>query len=132
MPARAWLLVAILGVAACGGADDDRSTAPIVLPEPEQTGDAPSEDEPSEDAPGGDEPELVVSDDACTSDADCVPAECCHAAACVGRSNAPACGDAMCTMECRYGTLDCGGGCLCHEGRCAARLSQPPEEPEAE
>lgn len=73
------------------------------------------------------EPELVLSDDACTTDADCVPADCCHAAACVAVANAPSCGDAMCTMECRFGTIDCGGGCLCHEGRCAARLMRAPD-----
>ena len=55
-----------------------------------------------------------------------MPAECCHAAACVAAANAPDCTDVMCTMDCQYGTLDCGGRCLCHEGRCAARLSEPP------
>lgn len=73
------------------------------------------------------QPELVIGDDACTTDADCVPADCCHAAACVAVANAPSCGDAMCTMECRFGTTDCGGGCLCHEGRCAARLMRAPQ-----
>lgn len=66
--------------------------------------------------------QIVVGTDACTTDADCVPADCCHAAACVARANGPSCGDAMCTMDCRSGTMDCGGGCLCQEGRCAARL----------
>ena len=66
----------------------------------------------------------------CETDADCVPAGCCHAAACVGTANAPDCTDMMCTQECRYGTLDCGGRCLCHEGRCAARLSEAPNLPE--
>lgn len=70
--------------------------------------------------------ELVMSDDACTTDADCVPAGCCHAAACTAAANATSCDDVMCTSECRYGTLDCGGSCLCHEGHCAARLSAPP------
>ena len=86
----------------------------------------PSEPEPSSESNGG---ELVLSDDACETDEDCVPAECCHAAACVGTTNRPDCSDAMCTQECRYGTLDCGGHCLCHEGRCAARLSEPPNIP---
>lgn len=120
------VMVAMVVTAGCGSADDDRTTAPIVLPEPE-----PEQAEPAGE-PSGDEPALVIGEDACTTDADCAPAECCHAAACVGRANAPACGDAMCTMECRYGTMDCGGGCLCHEGRCAARLSPPPEEPQVE
>jgi hypothetical protein len=81
--------------------------------------------EPAAPTEGGGH-DLVIGEDACETDDDCVPAECCHAAACVASANAPACGDAMCTMECRYGTLDCGGACLCHEGRCAARLSEPP------
>lgn len=75
----------------------------------------------------GADPDLVIGDDACTTDADCVPADCCHAAACVAAANAPSCGDAMCTMDCRFGTIDCGGGCLCHEGRCAARLMRAPD-----
>lgn len=72
---------------------------------------------------------LVMSDDACTSDADCVPSGCCHPSSCVAAGHAEGCGDVMCTAECRYGTLDCGGACLCHEGRCAARLSTPPVIP---
>ena len=80
----------------------------------------------------GEEPAVVLSDDACETDADCVPAECCHAAACVAATRAPACGDVMCTTDCRFGTLDCGGGCLCFEGRCAARLSRAPELPTPE
>ncbi|MAQ17776.1 MAG: hypothetical protein CMN30_23645 [Sandaracinus sp.] len=74
----------------------------------------------------GENDDLVIGDDACTTDADCVPAGCCHAAACVATANAPDCTDIMCTANCQYGTLDCGGACLCHEGRCAARLSQSP------
>jgi len=33
-------------------------------------------------------------------------------------------------MECRPQTLDCGGRCLCHDGRCAAKLNDlaPPEQ----
>lgn len=93
-----------------GGSGSGGSAEPIVI------------DPPPTSSTGG----LVVGQDPCTTDADCVPAGCCHAAACVAQANAPACGDVMCTTECRYGTLDCGGGCLCHEGRCAARLSEAP------
>ncbi len=100
----------------CGGASDAASE-PIVVDQPA------GGDEGEADTTG----ELVVGDDACTTDADCVPADCCHAAACVARERAPSCGDAVCTTECRYGTIDCGGGCLCHEGRCAARLSAAPD-----
>lgn len=67
-------------------------------------------------------PSVVVGEVPCATDTDCVPAECCHAAECTGRANAPACTDVMCTMECRAGTMDCGGGCICQDGLCAARL----------
>ena len=30
--------------------------------------------------------------------------------------------DVLCTQVCQPGTIDCGGGCLCHHGRCAAKL----------
>ncbi|MEM9070669.1 MAG: hypothetical protein AAGE52_19335 [Myxococcota bacterium] len=112
---------------ACGGPDPDETSASL---EPDDsTGSEVGEpaDPPAEDPPAAAEGELVVGEDACETDADCVPAECCHAAACVGTANAPSCDDAMCTMDCQYGTLDCGGRCLCHEGRCAARLSARPE-----
>ncbi|MCX6708748.1 MAG: hypothetical protein NTW67_03850 [Candidatus Woesearchaeota archaeon] len=59
----------------------------------------------------------------CSSDADCVPADCCHAIACVSKSQAPQCAGMMCTMECRGGTLDCGGSCGCKEGKCSAVLT---------
>ncbi len=65
---------------------------------------------------------LVASEAPCETDADCVPAACCHATACTNRAQAPSCQQAMCTAECRSGTIDCGGGCLCVEGHCAARL----------
>lgn len=66
--------------------------------------------------------EVVASEAPCETDADCVPANCCHASACTNRAQAPNCQQVMCTAECRGGTIDCGGGCLCVEGRCAARL----------
>ncbi len=59
----------------------------------------------------------------CSTDSECVPAECCHATACVSKSQAPQCADVMCTMECRGGTLDCGGSCGCKEGKCNAVLA---------
>jgi hypothetical protein len=119
---RASLLLCLaLSLAACGSSQPEPhgggggssgsggSSEPIVIDPPPPTSD------------------VVVGEDACTTDADCVPAGCCHADACVARANAPSCGDVMCTTECRYGTLDCGGGCLCEAGRCAARLSQAPD-----
>lgn len=131
-----WFLLGTFLLAACGGADES-AIAPNVVDTPAPGDEVPAEQgelteqgEPSEEAEPPEGGELVVGDDPCTTDADCVPADCCHAAACVAQTNAPDCGGAMCTMECRYGTIDCGGGCLCHEGRCAARLSEPPVVPE--
>ncbi|AKT37219.1 hypothetical protein [Chondromyces crocatus] len=66
---------------------------------------------------------IVNGSEPCQSDADCVPASCCHPTACVAKASAPECGDIMCTQECRKGTLDCGGACLCVDGKCAARLN---------
>ena len=71
--------------------------------------------------------EVVLSDDACESDADCAPVECCHASACGAVSSAPSCDDAVCSLECREGTIDCGGSCLCVEGRCAAFIPGPQD-----
>lgn len=132
---RTISLFACLGLAhaaslfsACGSTTTtDRGEVVIINPDdtPEPVETPP--DEPAE-RPRGEQTELSVGNDPCESDADCVPADCCHAAACVARTNGPSCGDVMCTMECRQGTIDCGGGCLCHEGRCAARLWQGPGE----
>lgn len=71
--------------------------------------------------PAAPEGELIMSQDACQSDADCAPAACCHAAACMSVDKVKPC-NVMCTQVCMPGTIDCGGGCLCHAGRCAARL----------
>lgn len=59
----------------------------------------------------------------CQIDSDCVPATCCHATACVLKQNAPNCEGIMCTMECRPGTIDCYGGCLCENGSCKANIT---------
>jgi len=60
----------------------------------------------------------------CTANADCAPAQCCHATSCVAKSEAPDCKGAICTMDCRPGTMDCGGGCRCVEGACRAELAK--------
>lgn len=115
-------LFALLLSFACSG--DQTATAHPVTP-PDNGGE-PTDPEVPEETPEETSANMVVGTDECVSDADCIPAECCHATACVAVANAPSCGDAMCTQECRYGTIDCGGGCLCHEGHCAARLSEVP------
>jgi hypothetical protein len=61
----------------------------------------------------------------CKTDADCVPAQCCHPTSCALKSAAPDCSKTMCTKECRGGTMDCGGGCLCQQGKCNAKLGRP-------
>jgi hypothetical protein len=61
--------------------------------------------------------------DECVSDSDCVPAQCCHATSCVPKAQAPNCEGTFCTMECRSGTIDCGGGCACEGKKCVARLA---------
>ena len=85
-----------------------------VAPEPESDASAPTAPAP---IPSAAAPE-------CTTDADCVPATCCHPTTCVAKSAAPDCSATMCTKECRAGTLDCGGSCLCNAGRCDARLGE--------
>ncbi len=67
--------------------------------------------------------EQVVEVAECSTDADCVAATCCHASECVPKAEAPDCKRAMCTMDCRPGTLDCGqGGCVCNNGKCDIEL----------
>jgi len=65
----------------------------------------------------------------CNSDEDCVPASCCHATDCVSKDQAPDCTDVFCTMECRPGTLDCGGRCVCEDNKCVAKFAKVPMEP---
>lgn len=117
---RSFFLAVSLALVACGPTTSDTptETPPTVDPEP------PPAEGPAEEPTEGGGDDLVVGEDACETDADCVPAGCCHPTACVGRASAPSCEEVMCTMDCQMGTLDCGGRCLCHEGRCAARLSQ--------
>ncbi|AUX28988.1 MULTISPECIES: hypothetical protein [Sorangium] len=111
------LLATVLCCAACGASRNEPpgSNAPPA-PEPATTPTAA----PTDDS-------IAVGSDPCQSDADCVPVCGCHPAACVAKATAPACEEGrICTQECRPGTMDCGGGCLCHEGRCAARLVNAP------
>jgi hypothetical protein len=120
--AGAVLPVALLVAAGCGSSSDGRGE----VTHTPRRGESPGEEERDPLAErrarfGA----LVVGQDVCQTDADCVPAACCHADACVGVRNAPDCAEVLCTQDCQFGTLDCGGRCLCFEGRCAARLSAP-------
>lgn len=58
----------------------------------------------------------------CATDSDCVPEQCCHATTCIPAEKKGVC-NLACTMECRGGTLDCGGSCACEEGKCAANYA---------
>lgn len=116
------ILVGALLLSACGSGDEQASDDEIVLDD-SQGGEDTTSRAPGEDAAS----DLVLSEDPCETDADCVPAGCCHPAACGAQANAPACEDVICTTDCQFGTLDCGGACLCHEGLCAARLSVAPD-----
>lgn len=121
------LSVLSLALASCGSRDsaqeqEQTETEPTNGAEDQSTPPGETSDEDQLAVRG----EIVLGTDPCTTDGDCVPADCCHAATCVAAASAPSCGDAMCTMECRLGTIDCGGGCLCQDGRCGARLMAPP------
>jgi len=61
----------------------------------------------------------------CDEDSDCVPAQCCHAADCIIKEKRSDCNKIACTMDCRPGTLDCGGSCACINGRCSGKNFQP-------
>ncbi|MFV8752606.1 hypothetical protein ACNOYE_18825 [Nannocystaceae bacterium ST9] len=67
--------------------------------------------------------DVVAGDVPCNTDADCVPQECCHPSTCGAPSTKPDCSATMCTLECKSGTMDCFGGCLCGEDKkCAAKI----------
>jgi hypothetical protein len=106
---------ALVLLAACGP-----STPEAVRPLPDSSTPAPVASAP--EAPVTPAAGLVLSQDVCQADADCVPATCCHPSACVSADKARSCNGILCTQECQPGTMDCGGSCLCHKGRCAARL----------
>ena len=125
---RIALVLSLAFLAACGSADHGSSNGTTETTTTTTTTTS-SGDDTTSGATQSDAPQLVVGTDACTTDADCVPGGCCHATSCVARANAPACGESVCTADCRFGTLDCGGGCLCHQGYCAAQLSQAPNIP---
>jgi hypothetical protein len=59
--------------------------------------------------------------DPCTVDGDCAPLSCCHATACGAAAKLGPC-NVACTADCQAGTIDCGGGCFCNSGHCAAHL----------
>jgi len=62
----------------------------------------------------------------CTTDADCIPDACCHPTGCKAGTEMPECAAVLCDASCQPGTLDCGGKCLCQDGKCAAQLNDLP------
>ena len=59
----------------------------------------------------------------CGSDADCAAEQCCHPTSAINRNFAPSCSEAVCTMECRSGTIDCGQGEIkCIKNQCLAAM----------
>jgi hypothetical protein len=116
-------------LADCTGSDESRTSSglssggatsdvgAVSWPQPTQDASSAAERDAGRALPEGAE---------CATDDDCVPASCCHATACMPAAQRPTCEGTMCSMDCRPGTLDCGGRCLCQAGRCAAQLSQGP------
>lgn len=113
----------------------DASGGPeVIIEDPGQEPELVEPDEPEAVEPEGSAgpppvaggTEIVATQIACTSDADCVKDSCCHATSCVAPASAPNCTGTMCTMDCRAGTMDCYGGCLCQDGFCAAEIWTGP------
>ena len=118
----AILVVTSLFGVACGASSQEPNGPPEQGSNgpPEQGSNVP----PRDPQPGE---KIVVGNDPCQTDADCVPVCGCHASSCIAKANATACDpNRMCTAHCQPGTMDCGGGCLCQGGKCAARLVNAP------
>lgn len=108
--------------------DTDASADGVVVEEPGAEPSEPADDGAVDPIDHGEleyegSVEVVAGTIPCTTDADCVPAECCHPTSCVAAASKQDCSATMCTMECRSGTMDCFGGCLCGEDKmCAAKI----------
>lgn len=130
-------LLMSLGLAACSPSPTPDAAAPVVTtPTATETPPAPPATEaptgtPTGGAtaspPPGPSTTVVVSKDACKSDEDCMPSTCCIATACGAASKAPDCSAVRCRRDCSQPNVDCGGGCFCQNGLCAARLGTTEE-----
>jgi hypothetical protein len=140
-----WLAIAGLAVVegfSLFGCDRGQATAPEQPDQPDQPdqgavvvvespGVAP---DPASDPAGLEDEtipgrtEIVATQVDCQQDSDCVKATCCHATTCVAASAKPDCASVSCTADCRAGSMDCNGGCLCQAGKCAAKLWFAPGE----
>lgn len=130
------VLLVSLGLAACSPAPAPDPAAPGATgtPAPTETAPAPAGTEAPTSAPTGETPpppagstSIVVSKDACKTDDDCAPTTCCLATACGAASKAPDCSAVRCRRDCSQPTIECGGGCLCQNGFCAAKLGTTAE-----
>lgn len=102
------------------GPDDEGEDGSFIPPQDEaENGEAP----PPE---GGGEFKVVAGTVPCSADSDCVPDACCHPTQCVAAAQAKDCSATSCTMDCKAETMTCGGGCLCQDGVCAAKLWMGP------
>ena len=131
-------LLMSLGLAACSPSPTPDPTAPgnTGTPPPTDTAPVPTATEaptgatpPSTGAtpPPAGSTTLVVSKDACKTDEDCAPSTCCLATACGAAAKAPDCSAVRCRRDCSTPTVECGGGCLCQNGFCAAKLGTTAE-----
>ena len=123
------LLAAGCGTAESGAEAASSADAQVPPTAPQDPGPAIATPDPGQvpRPPVGQPADEPPSGGACAADSDCVPAAFCHAKACVAAAQKPSCEGVMCTMDCRPGTLDCGGGkCLCQAGVCAAAITKPP------
>lgn len=129
----AFVLLGALAIVAC---DRGQATppeqpsidAPVVVESPGAAPEPAPEPPPvADEAPPG-RIEIVATDVTCQQDSDCVKATCCHATTCIAASARPDCTSAACTADCRAGTMDCNGGCLCQAGKCASKLWWPPSQ----
>jgi hypothetical protein len=133
---RSRLALGLILIGAPSGCEKDRPAAEqpgptVIVEQPgatpaSETGEAPAPDESPPSDPEFGTIDVFVTDVACQSDAECVKDSCCHATSCVAVADAPDCSAAVCTLECRAGTMDCNGGCVCQAGRCAARRWSAP------
>jgi hypothetical protein len=127
--------IALLGCDPPPANAPDASTGDQATPETPPTQPPPAEDDGAEPPPEPETPpddgqkyEIAVGADDCTTDADCVKSDCCHPRMCVSKDKTPSCGDVACTLDCQVGAMDCYGGCLCQEGKCAAKLWMGPAD----
>jgi hypothetical protein len=119
----AFRTLCLLGLLAGCGPKQGERPAPSPQPQPQPTGAAEAGAAEVGAAEAGAAEAGAAGE--CAVDADCVRASCCHPTSCVPVAQKPDCADVACTMECKAGTMDCGGRCACEAGSCKAIIAQP-------